>query len=106
MTKLFGKDRATREHEDTVAEMRAKKAANVEKSYGTSIEEIDHLVETNEAILEGFDDDEHHSNNSSTRPSVTNSQDASSSRTKKRVKKVIKDDTCMIEISKTFKKND
>lgn len=105
MAKLFGKDLATREHEDTTAEMREKKAANVEKSYGTTIEEIDHLVETNEAILKGFDDDEHHSNNSPTRPSVTNSQDASSSRTKKRLKKVIEDDTSMIKISKTFKKN-
>ncbi|KAI5390975.1 hypothetical protein KIW84_076006 [Lathyrus oleraceus] len=84
--------------------MREKKAANVEKSYGTTIEEIDHLVETNEAILKGFDDDEHHSNNSPTRPSITNSQDASSSRTKKRLKKVIEDDTSMIKISKTFKK--
>ncbi|CAK8576556.1 unnamed protein product [Lathyrus sativus] len=84
--------------------MRAKKAANVEKTHGTTIKEIDHLVETNEVILEGFDDDEHHSNNSPTRPSITNSQDVSSSRTKKRVKKVIEDDTSMIEISKTFKK--
>ncbi|CAL5204325.1 unnamed protein product [Lathyrus oleraceus] len=84
--------------------MRAKKAANVEKSYGTTIKEIDHLVETNGVIFEGFDDDEHHSNNSPTRPYVINSQDASSSRTKKRVKKAIEDDTSMIEISKTFKK--
>ncbi|CAK8575641.1 unnamed protein product [Lathyrus sativus] len=83
--------------------MRAKKVANVEKIHGTTIEEIDHLVETNEVILEGFDDDEHHSNNSPTRPYITNSQDVSSSRTKKRVKKVIEDDTSMIEISKTFK---
>ncbi|CAK8540092.1 unnamed protein product [Lathyrus sativus] len=104
LAKLFGKDRATREHEGTIAKMRAKKAANVEKSHGTTIEEIDHLVETNEVILEGFDDDEHHSNNSPTRPYITNSQDVSSSRTKKRVKKVIEDDTSMIEISKTFKK--
>ncbi|CAK8533018.1 unnamed protein product [Lathyrus sativus] len=84
--------------------MRAKKAANVEKSHGTTIEEIDHLVETNEVILEGFDDDEHHSNNYPTRPSITNSQDVSSSWTKKRVKKVIEDDTSMIETFKTFKK--
>ncbi|KAI5398859.1 hypothetical protein KIW84_064301 [Lathyrus oleraceus] len=76
--------------------MRAKKVANVQKRYGTTIEEIDHLVETNEVILEGFDDDEHHSNNSPTRPSVTNSQDASSSMTKKRIKKVIEYDTSMI----------
>ncbi|CAK8568966.1 unnamed protein product [Lathyrus sativus] len=103
LAKHFGKDRATGEHEGTNAEMRAKKAANVEKSHGTIIEEINHLVETNEVILEGFDDDEHHSNNTPTRPSITNSQDVSSSRTKKRVKKVIEDDTSMTEISKTFK---
>ena len=105
MAKLFGKDRATGEHEDIVTEMRAKKTANVEKSCCTTIKEIDHLVETNEVILERFDDDEHHSNNSLKRPPITNSQDASSSKTKKRVKKVIEDDTSMIEISKTFKKN-
>ncbi|CAK8576208.1 unnamed protein product [Lathyrus sativus] len=104
LANFFRKDRATGEHEGTTAEMRAKKDANVEKSHGTTIEEIDHLVETNEVILEGFDDDEHHSNNSPTRPSIINSQDVSSSRTKKRVKKVIEDDTSMIEISKTFKK--
>lgn len=84
--------------------MRAKKAAYVEKSYGITIKEIYHLVETNEVILEGFNDDEYLSNNSPTRPFVSNSHDASSSRTKKRVKKVIKDDTSMIEIYKTFKK--
>ncbi|KAI5432771.1 hypothetical protein KIW84_020178 [Lathyrus oleraceus] len=104
LTKLFGKYQATREHGDTTAEMRAKKTANVKKNCDTIIEEIDHLVETNEVILEGFDDDEHHSNNSPTRYSVTNSQGATSSRTNKRVKKIIEDDTSMIEISKTFKK--
>ncbi|CAK8573966.1 unnamed protein product [Lathyrus sativus] len=31
LAKLFGKNRATGEHEGTTAEMRAKKAANVEK---------------------------------------------------------------------------
>ncbi|CAK8570500.1 unnamed protein product [Lathyrus sativus] len=72
LANFFGKDRATGEHEGTTAEMRAKKAANVEKSHGTTIEEINHLVKTNEVILEGFDDAEHHSNNSSTRPSITN----------------------------------
>lgn len=81
-----------------------KKDCKYWKSYGTTIGEIDHLVETNEVILEGFDDDEHHSINSPTIPFVTNSQDASSSRTKKRVKKVIEDDTNLVEISKTFKK--
>ncbi|CAI8601898.1 unnamed protein product [Vicia faba] len=87
LTKLFGKDQTTGEHEDTFAEIRTKKAANVEKSYGITIKEIDHLVETNEVILEGFDDEKHHFNNYLKRSYVINSQDVSSSRTKKQVKK-------------------
>jgi hypothetical protein len=35
---------------------------------------------------------------------MATSQDVSSSRTKKRVKKVVEDDSSMSEISKTFKK--
>lgn len=104
LAKLFGKDRATGDHEDTGFEMRARKAAN-SRSHGATIEEIDHLVETNEVILERFDvDDEiYHSNISPKRPSISTSQDVSSSRTKKRAKKVVEDDTSMREISKTLK---
>lgn len=80
LAKLFEKYRATWYHEDTVGEIRANKVANVEKSYGTTIKEIDHLVETNNVILEEFDDEEHHSNNSPNRSSDTDSQDVSSSR--------------------------
>jgi len=84
--------------------MRARKAAN-SMSHGATIEEIDYLVETNEVILERFDvDDEiYHSSISPKRPSISTSQDVSSSRTKKRAKKVVEDDTSMREISKTLK---
>jgi len=84
--------------------MRARKVAN-SRSHGATIEEIDHLVETNEVILERFDvDDEiNHSSISPKRPSISTSQDVSSSRTKKRAKKVVEDDTSMREISKTLK---
>ena len=104
LAKLFGKDRATGDHEDTSFEMRARKATN-SMSHGATIEEIDHLVETNEVILERFDvDDEiYHSSISPKRPSISSSQDVSSSRTKKRAKKVVEDDTSMREISKTLK---
>jgi len=83
--------------------MRARKAANNKRSHGPTIEEIDHLVETNEVILEGFDDERYHSSISPNRPSISTSQDVSSSRTKKRAKKVVEDDTSMREISETLK---
>jgi len=84
--------------------MRARKAAN-SMSHGATIEEIDHLVETIEVILERFDVDDkiYHSSISPKRPSISTSQDVSSSRTKKRAKKVVEDDTSMKEISKTLK---
>ncbi|KEH37848.1 hypothetical protein MTR_2g449900 [Medicago truncatula] len=83
--------------------MRARKATNNKRSHSPTIEEIDHLVETNEVILEEFDDERYHSSISPKRPSISISQDVSSSRTKKRAKKVVEDDTSMREISNTLK---
>lgn len=103
LAKKFGKDRAIGDHEDTCFEMRARKATNNKRSHSPTIEEIDHLVETNEVILEGFDDERYHSSISPKRPSISISQDVSSSRTKKRAKKVVEDDTSMREISNTLK---
>jgi hypothetical protein len=89
---LFGKDRATGEHEDTPFEMRARKAANAKRP--STIEEIDHLVETNEVTLEGFDvDEEFDPEGSPKMPSISKPRDVPSSRTKKRAKKVVEDDT-------------
>lgn len=100
---LFGKDRATGEHEDTPFEMRARKAANAKRP--STIEEIDHLLETNEVTLEGFDVDEEFDTEGSLKmPSISKPQDVPSSRTKKRAKKVVEDDTSMSDIAKTFKK--
>ncbi|GAU51826.1 hypothetical protein TSUD_416120 [Trifolium subterraneum] len=80
---LFGKDRATGEHEDTPFEMRARKAANAKRP--SPIEEIDHLVEANEVTLERFDvDEEFDPEGTPQMPSISKSQDVPSSRTKKR----------------------
>ena len=95
---LFGKDRATGDDEDTGFEMRAKKAASAKKNYGPTIEDVDHLVETNEVTLEEFDP-----NGSPKRP-IRKSEDVPSSRNKKRARKVDEDETSMSEIAKTFKK--
>lgn len=102
---LFGKDRATGYDEDAGFEMRAKKAASAKKNYGPTIEDIDHLVETNEVTLEGFEvDEEFDPNGSPKRPSIRKPQDVPSSRNKKRARKVDEDETSMSEIAKTFKK--
>lgn len=85
--------------------MRAKKAASAKKNYGPTIEDIDHLVETNEVTLEGFEvDEEFDPNGSPKRPSIRKPQDVPSSRNKKRARKVDEDETSMSKIAKTFKK--
>lgn len=107
LAKLFGKNQAIGEKLDTTADMRGKRS-NVGNNYAETVEELDHLVETNEVTLEGFEnvyaDEEFHTKNSHIRPTVTQSQYETSSRTKKRAKKESIDKTGMSELSKIFQK--
>lgn len=100
LAQLFGKDRATGEHAETSTEIRARKVRNNGNMYPETIEEIDNLVSANEVTLESFEvGADIHLNTSPQRPSPGFSQDSSSSKSKKRARKVMEDDTPMGDIA-------
>lgn len=68
-------------------------------NYADTIEEIDYLVSINEVTLEPFEniytDKKLHTNNSLMKPTINQSQDAKSSRAKKRTKNKLIDEIVM-----------
>ncbi|XP_057446058.1 uncharacterized protein LOC130738156 isoform X2 [Lotus japonicus] len=99
LAQLFGKDRATGEDAETAAEIRARRATRT----GITIEDIDNLVSTNEASIEGFEaDDGVPLESSHIWPSTARSQVVNSSRPKKRAKRVEEDDINTSDLGKSI----
>ena len=79
MAQLWAKDRAKGDHAETAKEKRARYAAS------TTIDEIDNLISQNEASLENFEvEDDQRSPEINVARSRVSSQDAMSSKSKKR----------------------
>lgn len=89
LAKHFVKDQTKGEEQHTLAAMGGKRS-NCSNNYAQTIEEIDYLVSINEVTLEPFENiytnKKIHTNNPPMKPTINQSQDATSSRAKKRTK--------------------
>ena len=95
MAQLWAKDRAKGDHAETAKEKRARYAAS------TTIDEIDNLISQNEASLENFEvEDDQRSPEINVARSRVSSQDAMSSKSKKR--RLAEDDELGNVISQSF----
>ena len=95
MAQLWAKDRAKGDHAETAKEKRARYATS------TTIDEIDNLVSQNEVSLENFEvEDDQKSPEINVVRSQVSSQDAMSSKSKKR--RLVEDDELRNVISQSF----
>jgi hypothetical protein len=90
------------EHAEIAAEIRSRRASSNASGQNITIEDIDHLLSTNEVTFEGFDTLDDEFQQSPNGLSKGNSDDAMPTKTKKRGKKVVEEDNNCIEISKSI----
>ena len=55
MVIIYGNDRATGEQSETAKELRRRQASEPQEEHRETIDDIDHLISTNEATLESCD---------------------------------------------------